>query len=78
MSLERKDIRAKLDAEHHAQLRAICEIDNVDMGEFIEAVLVPVIERRIHDAIELAAKFPRSGISGNGRELPGTAGSGRE
>ena len=88
MSLERKDIRAKLDADRHAQLRAICEIEGVDMGDFIEAVLLPVIERRVHDAIELAGRLrrlgitgnekPLAGISGSGREQPGISGSGRE
>lgn len=68
MSLERKDVRAKLSAEHHAQLRAICEVDGVDVGDFIEAVLLPVIEKRVHDAIALAARFPRPGITGNNRE----------
>lgn len=78
MSLERKDIRAKLDPDKHAQLRAICEIDGVDMGDWIESVLLPVIERRVHDAIELAARLQRLGISGSGKPLPGTSGSGRE
>jgi hypothetical protein len=78
MSLERKDIRAKLDPDRHAQLRAICEIDGVDMGDFIEAVLVPVIERRVHDAIELAARLQRLGMSGSEKSRQGTSGSGRE
>lgn len=76
MSLERKDIRAKLDPDMHATLREICDIDGVDMGDFIEAVLVPVIKRRVHDAIELATRLQRQGIAGNGRESPGMAGSG--
>ena len=78
MSLDRKDIRAKLDPDRHAQLRAICEIDGVDMGDFIEAVLVPVIERRVHDAIELAARLQRLGMFGSEKGRPGTSGSGRE
>ena len=68
MSLERRDIRAKIDAEMHAKLRAICEIDKVDMGEFIEAALLPVIEKRVHDAIELARLLHVPGTSGSGRE----------
>lgn len=78
MSLDRKDIRAKLDPDRHAQLRAICEIDGVDMGDFIEAILVPVIERRVHDAIELAARLQRLGMSGSEKTRPGTSGNGRE
>jgi hypothetical protein len=78
MSLDRKDIRAKLDPDKHAQLRAICEIDGIDMGDFIEAILVPVIEKRVHDAIELATRLQRAGIAENLREQPGKAGSARE
>lgn len=78
MSLERKDIRAKLSPERHAQLRAICEVDGVDMGDFIEAVLLPVIERRVHDAIALVSRLPGPGTSGNNREWPGRTGSDRE
>jgi hypothetical protein len=74
MSLERQDIRAKLDHEMHLKLKAICEVDGVDMGVFIEAVLVPVIEKRCHDAMLLAAKLPRPGITGNNREWPGMGG----
>ena len=78
MSLERKDIRSKLDPARHAQLRAICEIDGVDMGDFIEAALLPVIEKRVHDAIELATRLQRLGTTGNNREQPGVAGNARE
>lgn len=68
MSLDRKDIRAKLDPQRHAQLKAICEVDNVDMGDFIEAVLIPVIEQRVHDAMVLASALQRLGKTGSGRE----------
>jgi hypothetical protein len=78
MSLERKDIRAKLDPDNHAQLRAICDIEGVDMGDWIEAVLKPVIEKRVHDAIELASRLHRLGTSGSGRESAGVAGNRRE
>lgn len=78
MSLDRKDIRAKLDPDRHAQLRAICEIDGVDMGDFIEAALLPVIAKRVHDAIELADRLRGLGMSGKSREWPGVAGSDRE
>ena len=68
MSLDRKDVRAKLSHEHHAQLRAICEVDGVDIGDWIESMLVPLIERRVREAIELAAKLPASGRSGRLQE----------
>ena len=51
----------------------MCDLDGVDMGEWIEAQLVPVIKKRIHDATVLAAEFQRLGITGNGREKSGAA-----
>lgn len=68
MSLERKDIRAKLDPDMHAKLKAICDVDGIDMGVFIENLLVPVIEKRVHDAMVLATELQRQGITGNKRE----------
>lgn len=75
MSLERKDVRAKLDADMHAKLKAICDVDAIDMGVFIEALLIPVIEKRVHDAMVLANEFLRQGITGSGRESPRTPGN---
>lgn len=75
MALERMDIRAKLDPDTHAQLKAICEIDGVDMGAFVEAVLVPVIEKRVHDAMVLAEKLQRAGIPGRVGPKSGAAGN---
>jgi hypothetical protein len=75
MAIERKDIRAKLDDDMHAALKAICDIDGVDMGVFIEQLLVPVIQKRVHDAIALAEKLPRQGTSGKTRRSAGTAGN---
>lgn len=68
MSLERKDVRAKLDPDMHAKLKAICDVDGIDMGVFIENLLVPVIEKRVHDAMVLATELQRQGITGNKRE----------
>ena len=75
MSIERKDIRSKLDHDAHAKLKAICDIDGVDMGEFIESVLLPVIEKRVHDAMMLSNELQRLGISG---KTSGVAGKSRE
>ena len=75
MALERKAIRAKLDADVHTALRTICEVDGVDMGEFIESLVIPVVQKRIHDATVLSRALQRAGITGiqgalvgNGRE----------
>ena len=68
MSLERQDVRAKLDPDDHRALVRICDIDGVTIAEFVEKLLVPVIRKRVHDANLLARDFPLEGISGNGRE----------
>jgi hypothetical protein len=78
MALERKDIRAKLDADMHAQLKAICEVEDVDMGDFIERELLPVIKKRVHDAMVLAGKLQRSGITGSAHRPAGKPGTARE
>jgi len=52
----------------HAKLKAICDVDGIDMGVFIENLLVPVIEKRVHDAMVLATELQRHGITGNKRE----------
>jgi hypothetical protein len=74
MSLERQDIRAKLDPDDHRALVAICNIDGVTIAEFIERLVVPVIRKRVHDANLLAHEFPVAGTSGNGRESLGGRG----
>lgn len=68
MALDRKDVRFKLDAELHAQLKAICDVDERDIGEFIESIVVPVVLKRVHDATVLADRLHRAGKAGNARE----------
>ena len=74
MSLERKDIRAKLDPDTHAALQVLCEVDQLDIGEFVERELVKVIYERVHAATLIAERTARLGITGNRRESQGRAG----
>lgn len=74
MALERKDIRAKLDPDMHAALAILCEVDALDIGEFVERELVRVIRERVHAATVIAQRTERLGISGSSRESQGTAG----
>jgi hypothetical protein len=74
MSLDRVDARTKLDPDVHEQLIAICDIDGVTIAEFIERLLVPVVEARVRDARLLVEKIDGGGKN---REKPGIAGSGR-
>lgn len=74
MALERKDIRAKLDPDMHAALTVLCDVDGLDIGEFVERVLCREIADRVHAAKVVAERTARLGISGNGREFQGGAG----
>lgn len=75
MSLDRKDIRAKLHPDVHAAMAIICEADRLDHGEWIEALIEREVRRRVHEATVIAQGCARLGMSGNSRELPGTAGN---
>jgi hypothetical protein len=64
MSLERKDLRLKLDPDDHAALALLADCDDKDLAAYAEQVLVRVIRRRVHAAIVLAEKAQRLGIAG--------------
>jgi len=68
MSLERKDVRAKLDPELHAALDEICEQLGTTHADWIESIIAPVLHKRIAETIELAQRFQRRGITGSARE----------
>ena len=68
MGLERKDVRAKLDPDIHAALSVLCDVDQLDIGEFIERELVRVVKERVHAATVIAERTARLGISGKSRE----------
>ena len=65
MSLERKDLRIKLDPDDHTGLALLAECDGRDLAEWAERELVKVIRRRVHAAMVLAKKAERLGIAGN-------------
>jgi len=68
MSLERKDVRAKVDADVHQALAAICLAKGIDIAEFIESVIVPEVRRLVHEATVIVEALPRSGKTGTDRE----------
>jgi hypothetical protein len=75
MSLDRKDIRAKLDPDVHKALCLLCEVDQLDLSEFVERELIRVIEHRVHAAQYIAANSPSLGFAG---KVSGKRGSPRE
>lgn len=74
MGLERKDVRAYLDAEMHAALTRICSHRGVTVADFVEALLVREIDAIGHDAIQLADELRDLGIF---RKNPESGGAGR-
>ena len=71
MSLERKDIRAKLDAEMHEALSVISDADHLDLGEWVEQLIVRELKQRIHAATVIAEKTAHLGITGKSRDRAG-------
>lgn len=78
MGLERKDVRFKLGAEMHQAVTVLAEVAQVDIGEYIESLVQREVLKRIHEASVISTRTSRLGISGIGRESPGTSGSDRE
>ena len=88
MSLERKDVRCKLRPDIHAAIIVLAEVDQLDIGEWVEREVERVVLARVHAAKVVAERCGRLGISGtawesagiagNRRDCPGTSGSGRE
>lgn len=65
MSLDRKDLRIKLDPDDHSGLQLLAECEGRELAEWAERVLVREIRRRVHAAIVLAKKAERLGIAGS-------------
>lgn len=77
MSLDRVDVRAKVDPDMHEALLAICDAKGVTLGEFIEALLVPEIKRLVHEANVISERLRSIPASGKNREAPGSSGKQR-
>ena len=68
MSLPRKDVRLKLDADMHEALTIVCEIDNSNIDRWVERVVCDAIRRRVHSANVLAKRAESLRISGKAGE----------
>ena len=71
MSLERKDLRLKMDDDDHAGLSVLARAEGCELGELAEQILRAEVRRRIHVATVIADQARRLGISGSAQ---GTAG----
>lgn len=68
MSLERKDVRFKLDHDQHKALGVLAQADDLDIAEWVEAVVRSEIRRRVHAATLVVDGTAGLGISGIRRE----------
>lgn len=74
MTLERKDVRAKLDPEDHARLTAVAAHDDRDIGAWVEQLILRELASREAAArreASLVDKLDRLGISGKTRDSSG-------
>lgn len=77
MTLERQDVRGKIDADLHEALLAICEAKGITQAEFIESLVVPEIKRLIHEATVIADRVRHIPAAGNNRVFQGRPGKHR-
>lgn len=68
MSLDRKDVRFKIDPARHDVLARIARADDVEIGEWVEALVAAEVDRQLHRATLVAGSLPGPGKSGSGRE----------
>lgn len=66
MSLPRKDVRLKLDADMHEALTIVCELDGSNLDKWVERVVCKAVRDRVHAANMLAKRVERLSLYGNG------------
>ena len=69
MSLERKDVRAYLDADLDAALTALCNVRGTTKADWIESVIAPVLRDIVRENSELHEAFRKGGILRSDPEL---------
>lgn len=72
MSLERKDVRLKLDHDMHAAVMAIADVLDMQPAEWVEQVIVDIVKKRVHEANLLICSLQSSGSLGTFRDTPGS------
>lgn len=71
MSLERKDVRLKLDHDIHAAAKAIADAEGDDIAEWIEHVMVGIIRKRVAQASMVVSALEATGSLGTFRDKQG-------
>ena len=74
MSLDRPDIKYRLDPAYHTALKRICDARGMTLAEFTERLMEREIRLIVHEASLVAQSAADLGIAGNSRESAGTGG----
>jgi hypothetical protein len=72
MALERKDVRAKIDADEHRRLELVADHDGQDIGEWVEHLILRELASReaaARKASSLLEALERAGKPGKNREF---------
>lgn len=84
MALERKDLRLYLDAEVHAALLVLADVDRLEPAKLCEAIVEQYVLDRVHAATLIAHAPAVAGLSrlrpvdpGSERQRPVSSGRGR-
>jgi hypothetical protein len=72
MSLERKDVRTKLDDPYHKALSGLADADRIEISEWVERLIVREIDRIAHESRLKAEATAHLGKSGNNRDGQGS------
>jgi hypothetical protein len=78
MSLDRKDVRFKVEPELHQAIAVLAEAAVLDIGELCEQIVRQEVLRQVHVARVVAQRTAGLGIAGNFGESQGTPGKTRE
>lgn len=73
MTLERNDLRVKLDADTHSGSSLLANASGRGMAEIVEGLVKDYVTGRIHEAMVVAEQAR----AGDRMESPGKAGNGR-
>lgn len=78
MSLERVNVNVKLDPDMHSLLKGVAQIMDKGLGETIEALVVPILLQRLHEARLLCTAVPCQSAPVDGRQCLSEGVNGRQ
>lgn len=73
MSLKREEARTYLDPDVHRALKAICDARGMTVAQFLEDLVVPEVNRLVHESTVIVDALRNAGISRKKPEKSGEA-----